>query len=200
MNFFIGGSPCSGKSTVCEVLAERHGSHAYHCDDHYEAHLSRAPSDSSLTQFQQLSWLDAFTTRSLERMIADELSANDELAAFALEDVNAIGSPVIAEGMPFMPDVMARLQPRASAVYLVPSPAFQRDHYAKREWAQGLLATTADPTGVFERWMARDEASARFIRARATALGFAVLEVDGQMSIEETVIRIPLNHFIYSWE
>lgn len=120
-------------------------------------------------------------------MIADELSANFELAAFALEDVDAIGSPVIAEGMPFMPDAMSALQPRANAVYLVPSPAFQRDHYAKREWAQSLLATTADPVGVFERWMARDTAAAGLIHARATALGFAVLEVDGRMSLEETV-------------
>ena len=187
MNFFIGGSPCSGKSTVCDALAERHGLHFYHCDDHYDAHLSRAHSGSSLAQFQQLSWLEAFTTRSLERMIADELSANFELAAFALEDVDAIGSPVIAEGMPFMPDAMSALQPRANAVYLVPSPAFQRDHYAKREWAQSLLATTADPVGVFERWMARDTAAAGLIHARATALGFAVLEVDGRMSLEETV-------------
>ena len=120
-------------------------------------------------------------------MIADELESNHELAAFALEDVDAIGSPVIAEGMPFMPDVMAKLQPRVNAVYLMPSSAFQRSRYAQREWAQRLLATTADPADIFERWMARDEANARFIRTRATALGFAVLEVDGRMSIEETV-------------
>ena len=187
MNFFVGGSPCSGKSTVCDALADRHKLRPYHCDDHYDAHLSRAHSGSSLAQFQRLSWLEAFTTRSLERMIADELKSNRELCAFALEDVGAIGSPVIAEGMPFMPDVMANLQPRASAVYLVPSPAFQRDHYAQREWAQSLLATTADPAGVFERWMARDEANARFIGARAAALGFAILEVDGRLSTEETV-------------
>ncbi len=187
MNFFIGGSPCSGKSTICDALAERHGLRAHHCDDHYDAHLSRALSGSSLAQFQRLSWLEASTTHSLERMIADELSANVELAAFALEDVDAIGSPVIAEGMPFLPDVMATLQPRAGAVYLVPSPAFQRWLYAEREWAQGLLATTADSIGVFERWMARDASNARFIHARATALGFAVLEVDGRLSLEETV-------------
>ena len=159
----------------------------YHCDDHYDAHLNRARNGSILKQFQQLSWKIAFTTRSLERMIADELTANQELSAFALEDVNAIDARVIAEGMPFLPDAMSALQPRANAVYLVPSAAFQRDHYAKREWAQGLLATTSDPVGVFERWMARDEANARFIRTRATALGFAVLEVDGRLSLEETV-------------
>lgn len=187
MNFFIGGSPCSGKSTVCNVLAERYGLHAYHCDDHYDAHLSRARSGSILKKFQQLSWKEAFTTRSLRQMIAEELSANHELSAFALEDVNAMDAQVIAEGMPFLPDSISALQPRANAVYLVPSAAFQRDHYAKREWAQDLLATTADPEGVFERWMARDAAAAGLIHARATALGFAVLRVDGRLSIEQTV-------------
>lgn len=169
------------------MLADRHGLHPYHCDDHYDAHLSRAASGSVLKQVQQLSWLEAFTTRSLERMIADELAANHELSAFALEDVGAIDVQVIAEGMPFLPDVMSALQPRANAVYLVPTTAFQRDYYAKREWAQGLLATTADPNGVFQRWMARDSAAAGFIHARAVALGFAVFEVDGGLSIQQTV-------------
>ena len=143
----------------------RHGLRPYHCDQHYDAHLSRARSGSSLAQYQRLSWHDAFTTRPLKRTIADELAANHELSAFALDDVGAIDARVIAEGIPFLPDVISALQPRANAVYLVPSAAFQRDHYAKRDWAQGLLVSTSDPKSVFERWMARDAAAANFVRA-----------------------------------
>ena len=31
--FYIGGSPCAGKSTIANLLAQRHGRHAFHCDE-----------------------------------------------------------------------------------------------------------------------------------------------------------------------
>jgi shikimate kinase len=183
MNYFIGGSPCAGKSTVCDLLAARHGLRTYHCDEHYDAHLERAKAGSTLSQFRGMTWQEAFTTRPLETMIRDELEVNRELGAFALEDVNAIDSSVIAEGMAFMPELLSTLEPRAKAVYLIPSEAFQRQQYAKREWAQAMLETTNDPKGVFACWMARDAANARTIFAQARAFNFPVLEVNGTLEV-----------------
>jgi dephospho-CoA kinase len=185
MNYFIGGSPCAGKSTICDLLATRHGWETYHCDEHYDAHLKLAKSDSTLSKFRNLTWLEAFTTRSLETMIHDELKANRKLGELALEDLQQIESPMIAEGMAFMPELLAKLEPRVKAVYLIPSETFQREHYAKREWAQRLLETTDDPKGVFEKWMARDAANAQTIAAQARAFDFPVLEVDGQLNVIE---------------
>jgi dephospho-CoA kinase len=185
MNYFIGGSPCAGKTTICDLLAARHGLRTYHCDDHYDAHLELAKSDSTLSKFRGMTWHEAFTTRTLETMIRDELEANQELGVFALEDLSAIESPMIAEGMAFMPELLVKLEPRVNAVYLIPTESFQREHYAKREWAQSLLATTNDPKGVFEKWMARDAANARTISEQARAFNFPVLEVDGSLSVLE---------------
>jgi hypothetical protein len=160
--YFLGGSPCAGKSTVCDLLATRHGTKTYHCDDHYDAHLERAKPGSILSKFRGMSWKEAFTTRTLETMIADELQANRELGAFALEDLRAIHTPVIAEGMAFMPELLVKLEPGAKAVYLVPTASFQREQYAKREWAQSLLETTNDPAGVFENgWLETPRMPAR---------------------------------------
>jgi dephospho-CoA kinase len=185
MNYFIGGSPCAGKSTICDLLADRHGWQTYHCDEHYDTHLERAKPDSILAKFRGMGWKEAFTTRSLETMVHDELEANRELGVFALEDLNAIDSPVIAEGMAFMPELLVKLEPRVKAVYLIPTESFQREHYAKREWAQRLIATTDDPKAVFERWMARDAANAQTISDQARAFNFPVLEVDGRLSVLE---------------
>jgi dephospho-CoA kinase len=182
MNYFIGGSPCAGKSTICDLLAARHGWRTYHCDDHYDTHLERAKPGSILSQFRSMTWLEAFTTRSLETMIRDELEANRELGVFALEDVTAIDSPWIAEGMALMPELLVKLEPRVKVVFLIPSESFQREQYAKREWAQSLLTTTDDPKGVFEKWMARDAANACTIADQARAFNFPVLEVDGCLS------------------
>jgi hypothetical protein len=185
MKYFIGGSPCAGKSMICDLLAARHGWQTYHCDEHYDAHLERAKPGSILSQFRSMTWLEAFTTRSLETMIRDELEANRELGVFALEDLDAIDSSVIAEGMAFMPELLVKLEPRVKAVYLIPTESFQREHYAKREWAQSLLETTDDPNAVFEKWMARDAANARTICEQARAFDFPVLEVDGSLSVLE---------------
>jgi dephospho-CoA kinase len=183
MNYFVGGSPCAGKSTICDLLAARHGLRIYHCDDHYDTHLERAKSGSILSKFCGMTWHDAFITRTLETMVHDELKANRELSVFALEDLSAIESPVIAEGMALMPELLVKLEPRVKVVYLIPTETFQREHYAKREWAQRLLETTNDPKSVFEKWMTRDAANARTIAAQARAFDFPVLEVDGKLDV-----------------
>ena len=190
MNHFIGGSPCAGKSTICDLLAVRRGWRTYHCDEHYEAHLERAKPGSTLSKFRGLTWKEAFTTRSLETMIEDELEANRELGLLALEDLQHMESSVIAEGMAFMPELLATLEPRAKAVYLIPSESFQREHYAKREWAHSLLATTDDPKAVFEKWMARDAANARTIFEQARAFHFPVLEIDGTLDVKAVLERV----------
>ena len=91
-----------------------------------------------------------------------------------------------------MPELLAKLKPQAKAVYLVPSESFQREQYAKREWAQSLLKSTSDPKAIFDKWMARDAANARTIFEQARAFGFPVLEVDGtldMMGVLEWVAR-----------
>ncbi len=183
---FVGGSPCAGKSTVCDLFAQKHGLAQYHCDEHYQQHLERARDGQTLKTFQDRSWLQAMT-RPLEMMIADELQANRELGEFALEDVHKLEGQVIAEGMPFMPDLMASLELEVKPVYLIPTSSFQREHYAKREWAWKLLEQTQNPQETFERWMSRDSSTAVWIATRARSLGFAVLEVDGSMTILETL-------------
>jgi dephospho-CoA kinase len=187
---FIGGSPCAGKSTVCDLFAQKHGFVQYHCDEHYDQHLTRARFDQvTLRAFQKRSLLKTMT-RPLEIMIQDALQANHELGELALEDIDKLQGQVIGEGMPFMPDLMASLELRVQPVYFVPTPNFQREYYAKREWAWKLLEQTQNPPETFERWMSRDSSTAAWIATRVRELGFALLEVDGSMTILETLAWI----------
>ena len=46
MNIYcIGGSPCSGKSTIAEALAAKHGLHYFKVDDHLDKYLKRGAAD-----------------------------------------------------------------------------------------------------------------------------------------------------------
>ena len=40
--YWIGGPPDSGKTTIAELVAERHGFRSYHFDRHEPAHFARA--------------------------------------------------------------------------------------------------------------------------------------------------------------
>jgi hypothetical protein len=195
--FFIGGSPCAGKSTICNLLVQKHSFLAYHCDEHYDQHLANASTDQpTLQMLGGWSWSQAMT-RPVDQMIASEWAANQELGALALEDVALLQAKadatagVVAEGMALLPAVLANLRltnkPLPQAVYLVPTEAFQLAHYAQREWAQALCAQTPDPAATFANWMARDAANARALAASAQSLGFPLLVVDGSLTIDETL-------------
>ena len=88
--------------------------------------------------------------------------------------------------MAILPACVATLGPRAlaRAAWLVPTPAFQRAHYARRGWASEVVALTRDPASAFEGWMRRDETSARLVRAQARRVGGALRVVGSDTPVE----------------
>lgn len=40
--YWIGGSPCSGKSTIAEILAEKHDFTVFKCDDFMYKHIEES--------------------------------------------------------------------------------------------------------------------------------------------------------------
>ena len=84
---FIGGTPCSGKSTLADLFALRHGFTVYPCDENYERHLeSSSQNQPTLKRLQHRSWLEAMSQR-LNEMIQTERMANLELGVLAFKDV-----------------------------------------------------------------------------------------------------------------
>jgi len=177
--YYLEGSPCAGKSTVAAALAARHGLRVYSSDAEFGRHAevadpARAP---TLARLRGMTW-DAVFLRSRGPMVRDAVLACAEAFVFVAADLAALppGPPVLAEGMALLPACVASLGPEAlaHAAWLVPAPAFQRAHYARRAWAGALAGQTADPAAAFENWMRRDEVSARLVRAQARRAGAAV--------------------------
>ena len=185
--FWLGGSPCAGKSTVAALLAERHGLRLYSCDSHFDRHrlssdIARQP---TLARFRAASWAEIFL-QPLSAMVRDEIAAGREEFPMVVADLAALppGKPVLAEGTALLPECVAPLRPRPHrAAWLVPSTAFQRAHYARREWAALLVAGLPDPDRAFENWMRRDEVYARWVRAQARRFGYPVYVVDSWHAI-----------------
>ena len=185
--YLIGGSPCSGKSTIAEMLAARYGFHYYKADDYDPEHMQRAKPDQQPVMFRisKMSW-DEIWSRPPERQYDDELEYYRERFSFILDDLALLdaGKTVLLEGAAFLPEMICRWPvPHKNVVFMVPTPTFQRHHYSQRPWISSILDQCHDPKQAFDNWMKRDELFAQEIARQAQALGYAVITVDGSVDI-----------------
>jgi 2-phosphoglycerate kinase len=184
---WIGGSPCAGKSTLATRLAEEYGSGLYRCDEALEGHLRRiTPTAYPLMHtLANSSWNDIWG-RPVDTQIGEELAFYREEFPLILEDLRDLPAetPVIVEGTALLPELVAPLLTAPQqALWLVPSAAFQREHYARRPWIHDILRQCDDPAQAFENWMQRDIGFADTVERQARERQLRVLRIDGTMGV-----------------
>ena len=192
--YWIGGSPCAGKSTVAQALANRYNLHYYQCDAAFPAHQRRA---SSLHQptLQRLAALscDEIWLPPVADQVARVQAIYREEFPMILDDLHMLPTdrPILVEGAALMPPLVLPYLPiRQQAIWLTPTPAFQRAHYAQRPWIHEVLHTCTDANQAFQNWMARDEAYAIWINAQVMAAGLHLLQVDDQQTSDELTAQV----------
>src|SRR5689334_4970029 len=102
--YILGGSPCSGKSTIAEILVARYGFQYYKADDHDPDHMQRSQPDRQPVMFKisKMSW-DEIWSRSPSELLEDELTYYHERFPFILDDLGQLESqtPAVFEGAAF---------------------------------------------------------------------------------------------------
>lgn len=198
--YWLSGTPCGGKTTISGSIAEKLNWNVYHVDEHWDAHKERAcpdkhPTYHSITRITG----DQLWLRPIQEQIQTEPSFVAESFPFILEDVKAqldsddrnlvIDASVVPACIePFLPDA-------SHIYYLIPLEDFQRHHYSRRPSIKSTLAKTTDPETAFSNWMIRDAAYARWLETQLDRSGFTRQQVDGSISIDET-IQLVLKQFI----
>ena len=193
---WLGGSPCSGKSSIARALAQHHPLTTYHCDEHWETHVAQASSkhQPQLARIAYMTW-DEIWMRPAATLLADELTIYRQQFPMILNDL-AIRRPstgkLLAEGTALLPECVApHLTDERQALWMVPTEAFQRRIYPKRgAWVQKILDQCSDPEQAFANWMDRDVAFARHVAAQAEELGLRVLWVDGETTLAENMCLV----------
>ena len=185
---WIGGSPCSGKSSIAAALAEQFEMTIYSCDDAWERHRTMIDA-ARFPVFHRLSSAscDELWMRPVDTQVSEEIDVYREEFPLILDDLLALPSdrPVLAEGAALMPHLVHGLHiPPDRTMWLVPTPAFQREHYARRDWRHGVLAGCSDREQAWRNWMSRDIGFARFVSDEARLLDRTCITVDGSQSIE----------------
>jgi 2-phosphoglycerate kinase len=184
----MGGSPCSGKSSIAHILAREYGLQTYHCDDHYEAHLKRADPGKQprISRASGVTW-DEVWMHPVDYLVVREFAFYREEFEMIMEDLLAMprSCPILAEGAALLPECVAPLLAKLNqAIWIVPTEHFQRTQYARRDWVENILRQCRQPSEAWENWMGRDAAFARQVSLDARERQLTVLEVDGRQSIQ----------------
>lgn len=182
--YYIGGSPCSGKSTVAEALCARYGLTYFKADDHLDAFTARGAAEGlPVCQRIQSMSPEEIWMRPPHVQCREELDYYAEIAPFVMEKLSQLPTPVLAEGAAFLPSLMqAQGVPAERYIAIVPSEEFQISRYRQRPWVPHILQGCADPDAAFSNWMARDVLFAQDVRSQCSHLGYPCLITDGSVS------------------
>lgn len=193
--YWIGGSPCAGKSSVARLLAGWHGLRHVECDAGSDARLERM-AGHGLRAYAELTALGTCErlARPAEWQAAREIEFYHEQFDFLRAEFGT-DEPLLVDGADLLPELLCGAGISLDrAIWIVPTPEFQLRHYSAREWVDAYLKDCPDPATAFENWMRRDMLFADHVRERALAGGGRVVIVDGSRSIEESA-RLVAAHF-----
>lgn len=196
--YFIGGSPCSGKSTVAQALSTKYNMRYFKVDDHLDRYMKMgAANKKSICMKTEAMTPEQIWMRDPLIQCEDELLIYEEIFEFILEDLNQIDckNGIITEGAAFLPELVRSVNiPFERYLSITPSREFQIFHYSRREWVPYVLAECSNKEKAFENWMNRDAMFAQAVQQQCKALGYASLINSAEASVEELINKVVL-HF-----
>jgi 2-phosphoglycerate kinase len=192
--YWIGGSPCAGKSSLAEILAARYGLYLYQADEAYVRH-EKIVTQESHPIFYKLthSSSEDVWMRPVEQQVEEEIRLYQEEFPLILEELLALpkSQPILAEGAALLPEcVIPLLSERQQATWIIPTEEFQLTHYGRRAWAKEVVKTCTNPEQAFHNWMQRDRRFAAFIEQEASRRGMAVMVIDGTRSLTDNTTLV----------
>ena len=193
---WIGGSPCSGKSTISHTIARISVFVVYQVDAWSGNHLARlvAAGDAQATAFLRMTMSQRWIERSVETLTQEALSIWTRSFSLVIEDLLMLPKEtfIVAEGN-FLPACVAPyLSSSHQAIWLVPTEAFceqgRREKWAelaRRQKRHGVYDEGSDPEQLRRNMIGRDCRLARSVKQQAEERSLTVHVVDGSRSREE---------------
>jgi 2-phosphoglycerate kinase len=192
--YLIGGSPCSGKSTVAEIIAKKYGFHYFKVDDYLNKYMEKGKEKGKPFATKALRMSpDEIWLRNPDEQTEEEIEIYREIFEFVLEDLKNITNSdgIITEGAAFLPELVHSIGiDTNSYICIVPTKEFQYQHYKQRPWVPYILKDCSDKEQAFENWMERDAMFAIFAKHSAEKLGYKTILTDGISDINAVVKQV----------
>ena len=196
--YYIGGSPCSGKSTAAEALAKKYGLRYFKVDDHLDRYMQMGAQDQKASCLKAAAMTpDEIWMRDPVIQCEEDLMIYKEIFPYILHDLDELGSGngIITEGAAFLPILAKKLAiPAERYLSITPTKEFQIFHYSKREWVPYILAACSDKAKAFENWMERDALFAEAVRQQCEELGYLSIVNNGKQPIDTLIDQVAM-HF-----
>lgn len=198
--YYIGGSPCSGKSTVTEILAAKYHLFYFKVDDFIDKYLKMGASKGyEICKKQDSLRADEIWMREPVLQCQEELLYYKETFAFVLEDLMQIKErDIITEGAAYLPELMRKRNISNNRyISITPTRDFQISHYKKREWISFVLEGCSDKEKAFSNWMERDILFAKEVQKQCIKENYVSIINDGSIEVDEYVHRIAAHFGLY---
>lgn len=196
--YYIGGSPCSGKSTVTELIAEKFDLYYFKVDDLLDSYTELGTlKNYEICRKQKELTTEQIWMREPELQCKEELQFYEEIFEFVLQDlmVSTGKTGIITEGAAYLPSLMkGRKVPENRYLSITPTKEFQIFHYKQREWVPYVLEGCSNKEKAFENWMERDVLFAKEVRKQCEQEQYMSIVNDGTYSIEQ-LADIVAKHF-----
>lgn len=175
--FWIGGTACSGKTTIARMLAQKYDVRIYNRDEHQREHLMRAIPEKQPTLHK--AWVNRESWEVLYKQPAETVFEQAKAEAFEafefiVDDLLRVtnGAPLIAEGIGLYPELVEQVSSPQQVVYFVADEGLARktwtDRYENTPWLEGY----SDPEQIIETFINLTLLDARYIQENARRLDF----------------------------
>jgi len=192
--YYIGGSPCCGKSTIAKKISEKYGFQYYKADDFLMEFIQKGVKngDEWLRHISEMS-LDQLWLRNPIKLNEEQLIIYEKIFPYFMTELDKLNknTPIITEGAAFLPSLVDKIGiEKTRYICMVPTREFQIQHYSKRLWVNDYLSSCSDKEKAFNNWMERDVLFALSTMKQAREKGYATLVVDGNKDIDENQLFV----------
>ena len=196
--YYIGGSPCAGKSSVAEILSRKYGLCYFKVDDFLDRYI------------QAGAWKECPVCRKVTSMNAEQIWMREpfiqcreefaiyrEIFEFVATDLKQIDwkGGIITEGAVYLPELMKQSGiPDSRYISITPAKEFQITHYRERDFVPLVLEGCSDKENAFHNWMDRDILFAQGVQRQCQKENYVSVINDGTMGMAELANLVAM-HF-----
>ena len=187
--YYIGGSPCAGKSSVAEILSKKHDLYYFKTDDFLDRYM-QAGARKGYPVCRKTAGMSAEQIWMREPLLQcrEEFDIYREIFEFVVADLDRIEwkGGIITEGAAYLPELMKQSGvPGNRYISITPTKEFQVTHYRKRDFVPLVLEGCSDKEAAFLNWMDRDALFAQEVRRQCHKENYVSVINDGNMDLDE---------------